>query len=393
MKKPNTEIEVIQQVLNKELADFFKEHGIKNFRMISVGNSIASGYSMVRTIKPLLLRNETIEKIMKDNGIDIERLHFARAQNNGDEHIFEWLENNIKLSEMYKLNRNDYSGGITSMQNHGLPEDQIGVYYPESVKDDKGLKEAALESNANLANVIVYNGLTGSFLDVVTRRGNIFKQLISSFDRDYRSLEATLKLIQTNNRKNNSNTQVYICGAPDFLGLKISEIINHKLRKVTKKYANAVYVEPIKSKFFYTDLKATEEEDLTTLQGKIKKYLKVPDIHYNEEEYLKLNNNIIRSILQNYMITKSMINVDRYFYNLSSKVEINKQELVNDSEALESFMTSELKTELKKLEDKNQKKEFLTKIKEYLTERSPFDFFYLGKKEIKEAVNEVGKKL
>ncbi len=80
----------------------------------------ASGYSTVRTIRPLLLRNDSIESIMKEYDIELERYHFARVQNNNDEHIFEWLASNITENEMPEMNRRDYSGAASSMVTHEL---------------------------------------------------------------------------------------------------------------------------------------------------------------------------------------------------------------------------------------------------------------------------------
>lgn len=99
-----------QKELNMEVASMLKnsDSSITNLRLISLGNSIASGYSMVRTIKPLLLRNDSIESIMKEYDIELERYHFARAQNNNDEHIFEWLASNVTENEMHEMNRRDY---------------------------------------------------------------------------------------------------------------------------------------------------------------------------------------------------------------------------------------------------------------------------------------------
>lgn len=50
-------IEARQIVLNERLAEVLENDQISQLKMTSVGNSIGSGYSMVRTIKPLLLRN------------------------------------------------------------------------------------------------------------------------------------------------------------------------------------------------------------------------------------------------------------------------------------------------------------------------------------------------
>lgn len=92
----------MQKVLNRKLVATFDLNGIKYLRLTSLGNSIASRYSWVRSTKPLLFRNESIEDIFNDNGIGLERYHFARAQNNNDEHIYQWLVTNIKESEIIK---------------------------------------------------------------------------------------------------------------------------------------------------------------------------------------------------------------------------------------------------------------------------------------------------
>ena len=89
-----------QKKLNFKLSEYLKKCGIKKLILTSLGNSIASGYSMIRKTKPLLLRNKTIKQYMKRNNIELDIHHFARAQNNSDGHILEWLETNIKESEI-----------------------------------------------------------------------------------------------------------------------------------------------------------------------------------------------------------------------------------------------------------------------------------------------------
>lgn len=227
----NREILIKQKILNTRLAKFLKENKIKNLRMISMGNSIASEYSVVRVTIPLLLRNESLFNIMQKNGINVDLHHFARAQNNCDEHIFEWIENNIKESIIHKMNRSDYESDIVGMGTHGLSKQNIEEYYPTEIENDNGLQKVIIESNDNLANVIIYNGATGSLIDGLTRHGTIFQQFLHGVKRDITSIESILKVIQTYNREKNSNTQVYLCGVPNFLGLNLSELINAKLKK------------------------------------------------------------------------------------------------------------------------------------------------------------------
>ena len=240
-----------------------------------------------------------------------------------------------------------------------------------------GLQDIILEYNPNMANIVIYNGCTGSFLDNITRNGKLTEKLTYGINRDTYGLEAILKYIQSENRINNTNTQVYICGVPNFLGINISEIINKKLKNIAEKYSNVNYIEPIKSKFFYEPINSEKDNKLK------------PDIHYNEEEYLELNNNIIKSIIDNYLITEAIINIDRQFYYFSSNLEIENQDLINNPDYVQSYIIQCLENESSKITDENIKKEFYKKIKEYLISRTPYDFHYLKKNNINEACEKV----
>ena len=72
---------------------------------------------MMRKSYLLLLRNETLDSIMIKNAIVTDVYHFSKAQNNIDEHIFEWLTSNIKISSINMLNRAD-SIGPNKMSNN-----------------------------------------------------------------------------------------------------------------------------------------------------------------------------------------------------------------------------------------------------------------------------------
>lgn len=381
-----------QKELNSKLVDLFQKNGIKKFRLISLGNSIGSGYSAVRTLKPLLLRNESLNMIMNNNGIDLDIHHFARAQNNNDEHIFEWLSSNVKESEIHKLNRNDYSGGASSLPSPGINKNQFDEYYPLDMDDDIGLQDAIVENDEGMANIIIYNGCTGSFLDNITRNGKLNHMFTYGVNRDIISLEATLKFILSKNRKNNSNTQVYICGAPDFLGIKLSEIINMKLKKIVEKYPNTVYVPPVKTKFFYKPLDVDSGMKLESIQSLIRKFLRYPDIHYDEEEYLEFINNILKTIDENYLVVKSLINVDRGLYNFSSNIEIENQDILNNDEYICQYVGMLLIKECSLIKDDDSRELIYNRISQYLINRLPYDFYYIGKKNINKSINNIEKK-
>lgn len=382
--KSNKKIFEEQEKINKELASIFKSKKIKSFRITSLGNSIASGYSMFRTTKPLLLRNDSLESIMSESNISLERFHFARAQNNSDEHIFEWLCSNILESQIHKLNINDYIGGKTSMNVCGLTRSKLMEYYPVDFPVDRGLKDVVLENGDGMLNVIIYNGCTGSLLDILTRKDGTSYRLMRAIKRDTYAIESTLKYIQANNRINGSNTQVYICGVPNFLGVRISEIINRRLKRIVKKYANTVYVESVKSKVLYKGIQ--EKESGKRFRNR---YF---DVHYDEDEYLEFNNNIFRAIKDNFQVVGSLINVDRSLYELSQEIEINKQDILDDKEKRKEFICEALESEYDSLDDEVDKKVFLMRFRKYFDGRYSHDFYYLGAREVYEVLNELGEK-
>lgn len=389
MKK--TDIIKKQIKLNSKLAKIMTENGISKLRLTSFGNSIASGYSFIRTIKPLLYRNGSLEKILQKSGVVLDIHHFARNQNNNDEKLFEWLQTNIKETEIHKMNLKDYVDGKIKISRNGLNPKNIAKWYSINLKDDLGLQDLILDNDIGLANLVIYNGCTGSFLDNVSRGGKLSHKLTYGIEMDLISIEATLKYIQNSNRKFNTNTQVFLCGAPNFLGLNISEFINAKLRKIANKYANVTYVESLKSRCIYKKY----ESDFNC-----NKYFSFPnkikslgaDIHYDEIEYLKFNNNIIETINENYLINQAMINIDRAFYNFSSDLELNTQYLIGNNLYIQEYIDNVLYEYSKKLTNLQQK-ELILKLKRYILDRLPSDFYYLGKDNFNKVINDKIKRL
>ena len=215
---------------------------------------------------------------------------------------------------------------------------------------------------------MIYSGITGSFLDNWTRGG---KHLFTfGLNRDIKGLEATLKEIQYNNRQNNTNTQVYIGGAPNFLGLRVSELFNYKLRKIPQEYANVTFVEPAKAKFIYPQP-----------NGKV-----VVDIHYDEEEYVKFNNNITEAIIDNYLLNQVMIEIDRELVKLNYEIEIEQTISLDDNDTIITRINEIVnRCCLCLLGNDEQIKKYNKRIKKYILENLPYDFHYISRKNLKDS--------
>jgi hypothetical protein len=362
-----------QERLNDELGIVLSEDGISNLRLINVGNSIASGFSYRRLTKPLFLRNETLRDKLNNHGVELDYHHFARPQNNNDEHILEWFVDNISERSIALMNRNDYLDGKTSLFPSGITEKEVDKYFP--YEDDKNFRIMDLirESSDDMANIVVYNGCTGSFLNG-NRYGRFLQKFFYGIRRDVTSIEAILKMIQTNNRMNDSNTQVFLCGVPNLMGVGISNCMNTRLKGLEEKYANVVYVPPVVASVFYKPLDPKTPHEI------------IRDVHYDEDEYLRLLNNIIASIKNNYLTSKAMIDLDRRMYRLSENLEFVDKDNIDNKDFIEEYIGTVLEEETRSMTSE-QKRAFLARAKKYLLERYPYDFSYLGKDSIKKVMD------
>ena len=400
--KKNTDLTEV----NEKLASLLARHGIKRFYLTGAGNSLMSGYAAIHRNMPLFKRNETLQAIFKKHDIDVLSIHFSRNQNNNDEHIGDYFRENITEEDMYRYNRIDLMKPDTPAK--GMDDEKMEEYYPEKPKENHGFRDVVLEKGPDLANVLVYIGATGSFLDNITRGG--LPKIISGFKRDYTSIEATLKEIQSSNRKNGTNTQVYLVGIPKYLGLPVTDIaINNNLKKIAAQYANVTYVDPIKAKLFYKE---------------------GVDIHLNEEEYLEYNETIMESIYENYLSVAVTIEIDRALCELNKILELDAMESIGghgfdvnseyyqtliqklvtecdwpkelakkivedsitnkkqkyDETVKESFdetiwpLVDKHVTELEK--EGLDTEAFLNNLRSYLLNRTPYDFYYAGKENI-----------
>ncbi len=372
------------KITNQKFAEFLIENNINRIRITSLGHSIAAGYSFVRTVGPLLLRNETLEEILKNNGIEVELYHFARGQNNSDRQVHKWLQTNISETEMNKMNRVDYSNLSTAMTTHGVTEEKLDKWYPLKKEHDGRLRDLIFDNDPDLANIVVYCSGTGSFLDALTRRGTLGQQAYHGVNKDMASVNAILESIEINNRNNDGNAQVYLSGVPNLLGIHvISNLINYKIRRIAKQFANVVYLSPTVSRMFN---RRVDKEGNEAFGFAI-------DVHYNENEYLKFNIKILKSIMKNYVKLKSLIKLDREIEKLSTEIEFVVTDKWKDKEYIESEIYKIINTQLEEIKKPSDRKEFLKGAKKIIIERFPYDFYYVGKGHAKKVIKALKKKI
>lgn len=284
--------------------------------------------------------------------ISTELHSYARAQNNNDDRIFEWINSNIKESEINKQVHMDFGSESTSMQTKEFTQEDLDKYYPIDLKKDIGLKDVIKYNQEDTANIIVYNGYTGSFLDNITRKGKHYN--LYGFKRDLISLEAVLKQIY----HTNPNTQVYVCGVPNLLKIHLTDLVNKNLKKVCKLYPNVTYVSSAPGNLIYN------------IEGHI-----TIDPHHSMFEYLLLNKNIISAIKNSYFKNKMFIEFDQLLRKYSKIGEFQNHDIRNDKIVIDAIVTNLF----------NKYHQYITKkdLKElvsFFKEKYPHDYYYTNKK-------------
>ena len=353
------EKEKLEQV-NEELVKFMRDYPKDKLSLTAIGNSISDGFSMSEPGKLLLDRNLGLIDFGKSNGLDVQTYQLSRSENNNSLAVANWIIQNCCERDSFNWNKVDYIR-LAKSGNPLLSEEEINKFFAGG--SDKKVQDIIFDSNKNNANIVILNLGTGSFLDVVTRNGSlsipIFLDLIlpnafDSVDRDIYGISAILELIQNNNRLHNSNTQVYLCGAPRLLNTAVTDIfMNSKIKKVGEGFANVTYVPSFPRQAFY------EKE------GHI-----IIDPHYNHAEYYHFLAEIENKIIDNYLVRDLMIDLDRILFQMSNDNDVNGTD----------YSKNDIKDVIDEIAKKYESKTgdynyFIEFIKSYLKGRYPFDFY------------------
>ena len=363
-KEYNDNLKVITDIGedNLKLLEKINELGIEKLIMVALGNSISTGFSFCDVNKPLLDRNELLDIMCEEYGIDLYKYKFARSENNSDEHVLDWILNNYTEHEMNLMNRRDYEKYLKDGKEL-LSQKEINKTYSDGPYSDVHIQDILFNTEEDTANIVVYNGCTGSFLDNITR-GGIHKYK-NGVQKDLSHIESIFSIIQNSNRENNSDTQVYLCGVPRLLNTGIQDYyMNKPLQTISKRYAHSSYVDNFYRKMFY--------------KGNTK-----VDLHYDRNEYLKLIHLIMKSILENYETKKALIDIDRDLYYYNQDIEMNRKTNKSYKDILD--IVGEYAFSYTGEDDLR----FLQTIRDYLLERYCYDFFCLDK----EAINDIPIKL
>lgn len=281
-------------IWNESLAQKLKQLGIRKLWITSYGNSIASGYSKIYPIEPFLFHNMTLEQRMEEYHIELKRFQFARA-NSTSEDCLNWLIQNTSQQELNQMNRSDYLEGPKKVPGEFCT---LGIdnYYPSTMDHPIGLQDLIVTSEEELANIIIYNGLT----DALFKKGVV--QKVKGMKKNLLQLNQILSMIQKLTQERHALTQVYLCGIPELFGL--SKVVNDQLKRIASQYQNVVYVESVFSQCFH-----------------IQNGYVAFDMHYSPTEYQLLYIKIMKQIVQNFELCQEKMKELARIGNFESNLE------------------------------------------------------------------------
>ena len=338
---------------NERLIEFMRKYPKKSISLTAIGNSISDGFSLSEPGKMLLDRNLGLIDYGIISGVDVSTYQLSRSENNNALEVARWIIENCCERDSHKWNRVDYERAIKS-GNPLLDEKEIDEYF--SSGSEEKIQDVIFNPDKDRANIVILNLGTGSFLDVVTRHGSLsIPNVLGSVKRDVFGIVSILELIQNNNRRNGSNTQVYLCGAPRIMNTVITDIfMNPKIKNVANMFSNVTYVPSFPRQAFY----------------KIPNGSTIPDPHYNQAEYYHFLAEIENKIIDNYLIRDLMIDLDRVLFRMSMDSDINGISYTkNDIKDVIDFIA-------KKYESKTGNYNyFIDFIKKYIKIRYPFDYY------------------
>lgn len=257
------------KILSEKMMMLFSN--VNKLAIASVGNSISSGYCKCDFMLPLLNRTD----LFQNNPTNIYFYNFSRVRKNDEQEILDWVNKNIAHKEINQILEEDIK--IKMSRYARFDETQLEQYMQLQKRENIGLKDF-IQLNDN---IMIYNGLTGSFTFNLRYGKGIQKfTIVQDFRKDYSSLKKLLQKFY----EINPMMQIYICGLPNVMNLNLNQLLDNLILDAIKNYPNVIFVEGV-SKNFFLKLKGQQ----------------VSDIHYNAPEYLRLLNNIFEAIIKNYL--------------------------------------------------------------------------------------------
>lgn len=362
------DLERMRYDVNKLFFQMLLNNNIRDLDMVSFGNSISNGYGVFINTCPWFFRNGGL---ISTEDCDLSLYNFSLPQRNSEARLYEMMLDNVTQSKINLLNRNCYIKDLRNcIPNNGI-SDKIDEYFPLLVNDDKGIMDI-IRSGKKV--ILIYNGCTSSFIEEFFNKKG-FRNFAAAFSNDLRGYECILKLIEYENRRG-ANVQVYFGGFQNYFGVRLGEIVNFELKKISKRYVNVTYVNPILTNPFF----------------KTGKYKISFDVHLRDAEHIKLGCEFMNKMVDNFVLRDVLISVDRVLYNLHQFLQGDGIEFMNDNVFVKDYVMNHLSEELNRLslEDFNK---FEVIFKKRIRKFGVNDYYFANLDVTNDVISDYGKKL
>lgn len=351
-KNLSLEIEKNKKLIEK-LNLLFSKSEYNKISIGSIGNSISSGYSKCDEMMPFLYRSGL-------QSIECTDLYsYARVRKNEEQNIFKWYTENISHKEINTF----LIGDILEKKDRyaHFNQENLAQYQKLAASQEIGFKDFVQLNH----NIIIYNGLTGTFTNVL-RKGNRKDklQVLSSFSKDAKFLRAILFQFYLDN----PSTQIYVCGIPDVLGLHISSVYDFYIKNAIKAVPNAMFV------------KGQSRNMASKLPNQIES-----DIHYNKVEYLSLINRILAEIIDDFYVLPFKGNLLNSLSEYSKSVELSDPKSHGNLEEVNKIIYHYMEMYGSKLQNK---KKVFGEIAEYYDENYLTSFPCTDRKKVLKILKE-----
>ncbi len=296
-----------EKKLSEQVVELFADCKKTHMNVSSVGNSIASGYTKCDEMLPFLVRSGLYEADW-----DIDFYCYARVRRNEELNILKWYHHNMSHQDINKLLMADIEAKKDKYAGYG--DVQHSIYEKMAQSSMLGFKDYVKLDN----NIMIYNGLSGSFTDIV-RKGEAYdrKKILQCFKNDFEYLKMFLMEVYLDNPE----IQVYVCGLPDILGAGVTSLYDTYMKKAVKIVPNAVYV------------KGVSRNVLSMLNNQ-----KEPDYHYSTPEYLYLLCGVWKSVYKNFVPLSYKCKILRKLAEYSDMVEFADTTSKGESEVVKRII-------------------------------------------------------
>ncbi len=247
MKKRN----LFQVELQKE-NDFFlhklKNKKIKEVNFIVLGNSLASGYTVVNKIRLFFDRNEDLLEKLKKAKIVAHKYHFAQPYDNENSKILSWLKNNQTSVEVFaEQKKNYFTGARKEIDKWNIDEKTLESFFAENMKENLGVRDLIQKNEAGKLNLVIFLGNTGETMARVKDENvlHYIKASIEGLKKDLINFKEIIAYLIDLNKK----TLVLIMGIPRHQAFLfrifnlLIRAVNCWCKKVAEKEENVLFTD------------------------------------------------------------------------------------------------------------------------------------------------------